>query len=121
MEPVGQQYFNIFFIIHICYILFKIHVRPLSGVIMKFNRGKKMKIQILADDDTVLETIQDVHISLKTQNGMGALLDKLLSVYKQKYMAYMWEKYNRDRRSGEDRRQNEEDEQSDNRFSGERS
>ena len=69
-----------------------------------------MKIQILADDDTVLETINDVHISLKSQNGMGALLDKLLAIYKQKYMAYMWEKYNRDRRSGEDRRQYPENE-----------
>jgi hypothetical protein len=63
-----------------------------------------MKIQILADDGTILETIEDVHISLKSQNGMGVLLDQLLAVYKQKYMAYMWEKYNRDRRSGEDRR-----------------
>jgi hypothetical protein len=76
---------------------------------MKAAKGKKMKIQILADDDTVLETITDVHISLKSQNGMGELLDKLLSIYKQKYMAYMWEKYNRDRRSGEDRRQNPEE------------
>lgn len=64
-----------------------------------------MKIQVLADDDTVLETITDVHVSLKSQNGMGELLDKLLSIYKQKYTTYMWEKYNRDRRSGEDRRQ----------------
>lgn len=63
-----------------------------------------MKIQVLADDGTVLETIEDVHISLKSQNGMGALLDNLLQIYKQKYMAYMWEKYNQDRRSGEDRR-----------------
>jgi hypothetical protein len=68
-----------------------------------------MKIQILADDDTVLDTITDVHISLKSQNGMGELLDKLLTIYKQKYMAYMWEKYNRDRRSGEDRRQHQEE------------
>jgi hypothetical protein len=72
---------------------------------MKLFRGKNMKIQVLADDDTVLETITDVHVSLKSQNGMGELLDKLLSIYKQKYTTYMWEKYNRDRRSGEDRRQ----------------
>ena len=77
---------------------------------MKLFRGKSMKIQVLADDDTVLETITDVHVSLKSQNGMGDLLDKLLSIYRQKYMTYMWEKYNRDRRSGEDRRQNPEEE-----------
>jgi len=76
---------------------------------MKKAKRKIMKIQVLADDDTVLETITDVHISLKSQNGMGELLDKLLNIYKQKYMAYMWEKYNRDRRSGEDRRQNPEE------------
>lgn len=69
-----------------------------------------MKIQILADDGTILETIENVHISLKSQNGMGALLDQLLAIYKQKYMAYMWEKYNQNRRSGEDRRHLTDDE-----------
>jgi hypothetical protein len=77
---------------------------------MKLFKGKNMKIKVLADDDTVLETITDVHVSLKSQNGMGDLLDKLLAVYKEKYMKYMWEKYNQDRRSGEDRRQQMEEE-----------
>jgi len=69
-----------------------------------------MKIQVLADDGTLLETLEDVHISLKSQNGMGALLDKLIDIYKQKYMAYMWEKYNTNRRSGDDRRHESEEE-----------
>ena len=53
---------------------------------MKLFKGKNMKIQVLADDDTVLETITDVHVSLKSQNGMGELLDKILTIYKQKYI-----------------------------------
>ena len=63
-----------------------------------------MKIQILTEDGKVLDTIEEVHISLKSQYGMGVLLDKLLDVYKNKYMAYMYEKYKLDRRSGDDRR-----------------
>jgi len=78
---------------------------------MKLFKGKNMKIQVLADDDTVLETIKDVHISLKTQNGMGDLLDRLLNIYKDKYMKYMWDKYNHDRRSGDDRRQHPEEDE----------
>ncbi len=63
-----------------------------------------MKIQILADDGEVMETIDDVHIHLKSQFGMGKLLDKMLEIYKNKYMKYMFERYEQDRRSGEDRR-----------------
>jgi len=63
-----------------------------------------MKIQILADDGKVLDTIDEVHVNLKSQYGMGALLEKLLHIYKNKYLAYMYEKYKMERRSGEDRR-----------------
>jgi hypothetical protein len=63
-----------------------------------------MKIQILADDGKILETIDDVHVNLKSQYGMGSLLEKLLHIYKNKYMAYMYEKYKMERRSGDDRR-----------------
>ncbi len=63
-----------------------------------------MKIQIIADDGEVMETIDDVHVHLKSQYGMGVLLDKMLEIYKQKYMKYMYERYQTERRSGEDRR-----------------
>ncbi len=64
-----------------------------------------MKIQILADDGTVLDTIDHVQNYLMSQHTMGALLDDLLEIYKTKYSAYMYEKYKKDRRSGDDRRQ----------------
>ncbi len=67
-----------------------------------------MKIQIIADDGEVMETIDDVHVHLKSQYGMGKLLDQMLEVYKHKYMKYMYERYQRDRRSGEDRRHEDE-------------
>ena len=67
-------------------------------------RKEGMKIQILAEDGKLLETIEEVHINLKSQYGMGKLLDKLLHVYKNKYMVYMYEKYKMERRSGDDRR-----------------
>jgi len=63
-----------------------------------------MKLQVLADDGKVLETIEEVHVNLKSQYGMGSLLEKLLQIYKNKYLAYMYEKYKMERRSGEDRR-----------------
>jgi hypothetical protein len=63
-----------------------------------------MKIQIFAEDGTLLETIDEVHVALKSQYGMGVLLDKLLDIYKNKYMTYMYEKYKMERRSGDDRR-----------------
>jgi len=63
-----------------------------------------MKIQIYAEDGTLIDTIDEVHVSLKSQFGMGALLDKLLDIYKNKYMTYMYEKYKMERRSGEERR-----------------
>ena len=63
-----------------------------------------MKIQIFTEDGQLLETIDDIHISLKSQYGMGKLLDKLLHVYKNKYMAHMYEKYKMERRSGAERR-----------------
>ena len=63
-----------------------------------------MKIQILAHDGKILETIDEVHIHLKSQNGMGALLDKILEVYQDKYSKYLYEQYEIDRRSGADRR-----------------
>ena len=66
--------------------------------------GYDMKIQILADDGKVLETIDDVHVNLKSQYGMGSLLEKLLHIYKNKYITYMYEKYKMERRSGEERR-----------------
>ena len=68
-----------------------------------------MKIQILAEDGEVLETIEEVHINLKSQYGMGSLLEKLLGIYKNKYLTYMYEKYKLERRSGDDRRHHEED------------
>jgi hypothetical protein len=81
-----------------------------------YNKGKKkkptgydMKIQVLADDGKVLETIEEVHVNLKSQYGMGALLEKLLQIYKNKYLAYMYEKYKMERRSGDDRRHLEND------------
>ena len=36
-----------------------------------------MKVQILTEDGKVLETIEEVHVHLKSQYGMGKLLDKL--------------------------------------------
>jgi len=69
-----------------------------------------MKIQILANDDKVLDTIEKAHEYLKTQHGMGQLLEILLDAYRNKYSTYMWEQYQRDRRSGEDRRHLEEEE-----------
>ena len=63
-----------------------------------------MKIQIIAGDGKVIETIENVHESLKSQHGMGELLEQLLDIYRNKYSTYMWEMYQRDRRSGEDRR-----------------
>ena len=63
-----------------------------------------MKIQILAHDGKILETIEEVHIHLKSQGGMGSLLDKILEVYKDKYSKYLYEQYQIDRRSGADRR-----------------
>ena len=48
-----------------------------------------MKVQILTDDGKVLETIEEVHVHLKSQYGMGKLLDKLLHVYKNKYLTYI--------------------------------
>ena len=63
-----------------------------------------MKIQILAGDDTLLDTIEDAHEYLKSQHGMGDLLDKLLDAYRNKYTTYMWEQYEKNRRSGDDRR-----------------
>ena len=70
--------------------------------------GYDMKIQILADDGKILETIDDVHVNLKSQYGMGTLLEKLLHIYKNKYITYMYEKYKMERRSGEERRHLEE-------------
>ena len=66
--------------------------------------GYDMKIQILADDGKVLDTIDEVHVNLKSQYGMGTLLEKLLHIYKNKYLTYMYEKYKMERRSGDDRR-----------------
>lgn len=63
-----------------------------------------MKIQILANDDKVLETIEKAQEYLKTQHGMGQLLEKILDAYRNKYSAYMWEQYQTDRRTGEERR-----------------
>ena len=68
-----------------------------------------MKIQILTEEGEVLDTIEEVHINLKSQHGMGSLLEKLLEIYKNKYLAYMYEKYKLERRSGADRRHLEED------------
>jgi len=66
-----------------------------------------LKIQILAHDGKLLETIEEVHIHLKSQGGMGSLMDKILEVYKDKYTKYMYEQYQLDRRSGEPDRRNE--------------
>jgi len=63
-----------------------------------------MKIQVMAEDGMVLDTIEDVQNYLMSQYSMGSLLDKLLDIYKTKYAEYMYEKYKRDRRSGEERR-----------------
>jgi hypothetical protein len=63
-----------------------------------------MKIQILAHDGKILETIEEVHINLKSQGGIGSLMDKILEVYKDKYSKYMYEQYKLERRSGTDRR-----------------
>jgi hypothetical protein len=68
-----------------------------------------MKLQIIAEDGKVLETIDEVHVKLKSQYGMGMLLDKLVEIYKNKYLVYMYEKYKMDRRSGEDRRRHAEE------------
>jgi len=40
-----------------------------------------VKIQILAHDGKLLETIEEVHIHLKSQGGMGSLMDKILEVF----------------------------------------
>ena len=66
-----------------------------------------MKIQILAHDGKLLETIEEVHIHLKSQGGMGSLMDKILEVYKDKYSKYMYEQYQLDRRDGEPDRRHE--------------
>ena len=66
-----------------------------------------MRINILANDGKLLETIEDVHIHLKSQGGMGSLMDKILEVYKDKYSKYMYEQYQLDRRSGEPDRRHE--------------
>ena len=66
-----------------------------------------MKIQIITEEGDVLDTIEEVHVNLKSQYGMGVLLDKLLDIYKNKYMKYMYEKYQMDRRTGVDRRHGE--------------
>jgi hypothetical protein len=66
--------------------------------------GGAMKIQVMAEDGMVLDTIEDVQDYLMSQYSMGNLLDKLLDIYKNKYAEYMYEKYQRDRRSGEERR-----------------
>lgn len=63
-----------------------------------------MKIQVMAEDGTVLDTIEEVQTYLMSQYSMGSLLDKLLDIYKTKYSEYMYEKYKMDRRSGGDRR-----------------
>ena len=68
------------------------------------SEGNDMKIQILADDGKILDTIDEVHLNLKSQYGMGALLEKIIHIYKNKYLTYMYEKYKMERRSGEDRR-----------------
>jgi hypothetical protein len=70
-----------------------------------------MKIQILANDDKVLETIDKAEEYLKTQHGMGQLLEKILGAYRNKYSAYMWEQYQMDRRSGDERRHLDETDQ----------
>jgi hypothetical protein len=67
-----------------------------------------MKILVVADDGKVLEKIDDVHVNLKSQYGMGVLLERLLEVYKTKYSAYMYERYKIDRRTGMERRHGEE-------------
>ena len=66
-----------------------------------------MKIQILTEEGEVLDTIDEVHVNLKSQYGMGVLLDKLLDIYKNKYLNYMYEKYKMDRRTGMERRHEE--------------
>lgn len=63
-----------------------------------------MKIQVVTEDGKILDTIEEVHVHLKSQFGMGKLLDKLLDIYKKKYLAHMYEKYQTDRRGGADRR-----------------
>jgi hypothetical protein len=63
-----------------------------------------MKIQILTEEGEVLDTIDEVHVNLKSQYGMGVLMDKLLDIYKNKYLNYMYEKYKMDRRTGTERR-----------------
>ena len=67
-----------------------------------------MKIQILAPDGTLLETIDQAHEYLKSQARMKELLDKLLDTYRKKYSVYMWEQYQQDRREIDDRRSGEE-------------
>ena len=66
-----------------------------------------MKIQVMAEDGMVLDTIEDVQNYLMSQYSMGNLLDKLLDIYKTKYSEYMYEKYQKERRSGDDRRHHE--------------
>ncbi len=65
-----------------------------------------MKIQILADDGKIIETLDEVQVNLKSQYGMGELLEKLLHIYKNKYMTYMYEKYKMERRCGDERQRN---------------
>lgn len=66
-----------------------------------------MKIQVYAEDGKLIDTIEGVHVHLKSQFGMGKLLDELISIYKNKYMTYMYERYKMERRSGGDRRHDE--------------
>ncbi len=63
-----------------------------------------MKIQILADDNKLLGTIEDVQNYLMSHSGTGKLVDDIQVIYKEKYMQYMYEKYKMDRREGTDRR-----------------
>lgn len=66
-----------------------------------------MKIQIVAPDGKILETIEQAHEYLKSQGRMSELMDKLLDTYRKKYMVYMWEQYQENRREGDDRRHDE--------------
>ena len=67
-----------------------------------------MKLQIVAPDGKILETIDKAHEYLKSQQRMSDLLDMLLNAYRKKYMTYMWEQYQQDRREGDERRSGEE-------------
>jgi hypothetical protein len=67
-----------------------------------------MKIQILAPDGKLLETIDKAHEYLKSQHRMTELMDILLNTYRKKYSVYMWEQYQQDRRESPERRTGEE-------------